>query len=265
MYRYKNKGRENMSNWKQIKKDYENKKWDNIIKLSKNVLVDKPTTPKLEILKIILIVLGKNNTFLDLLDIETKTFENGQRVDIYLNDKYLRKFGSRFYNAWTKLGESLYNINFVLSPNETLNRLLLEEFRPFVSTDLKSWADKRAIRLSTFYFKPSPKLKHGNKYYSLLTEEEKRFFRGMGFKLLCFILRNLLNIGIIKRVKYIILEASGGKNKQETKRLVEYYKSLSFKTWTDDEKILEEEYEGGAVPMITEISNFMVKCVPVRF
>ena len=59
---------------------------------------------------------------------------------------------------------------------------------------------------------------------------------------------------------YITLEASGGENANDMKKLVNYYRSLSFKPWTEDKRELQLGYDNMAVPMVGSVIDLQSTC-----
>ena len=114
--------------------------------------------------------------------------------------------------------------------------------------------------MSSFYFEPSPLRSHKDKYYKTMTVHEKKFFKGMGYSLLCAMIDHMVDEGHLYDNEHITLEASGGCTTEDMEKLVNYYRSMSFKPWTENAKRLKLGYKDYHVPMIASVSDLQKTC-----
>lgn len=183
----------------------------------------------------------------------TGTISTGSaRLEGYFGDDYVKKFGSEFVDFW---------IDIRKQSDKTVNifDISITKYNPNVSIgDVQIKGD---IRMCTFYFIPK------QTYYSeailksgTFSEEEKQFFKGTGYTLLCLFLEHIIEKGWVNENDVLTLEASGGNTIRDMMYLVKYYEALGFKKLTDDKYLLRKGYEDYCVPMYAKISSIIRSC-----
>lgn len=185
----------------------------------------------------------------DLLTVKVKKLKDKYRLEGSFGPRYQEVFGNKFHNVWINLEEP--------------EPIFFIQFKKDLEGNEEFFEGKGDIFLSHFYFNPSKYRENdmgGDKYWLLLSTQERAFFKGMGFKLLCYLLSTMFNDKFLKPEHYIILDASGGNSAKDMEQLVKYYQKLSFKPYTNDQKVLKDGYENFDVPMITLASKLYNKC-----
>lgn len=102
----------------------------------------------------------------------------------------------------------------------------------------------------------------GVQYLSQMwTEREKAFFRGMGFKMLCRVLRDAVRIGRLNDTDAVTLEASGDfEDRTDMTGLVRYYERLSFTVAVDNLEWLRNALDNLWVEMYSTVGAVRQKC-----
>lgn len=191
----------------------------------------------------------------DLLDIKL----SGDSLDAYIGKKYTKQFGNKFANYWG--GNRLFSLDMI--SGNTIGNLVPEE-----QSDKYKWnVDKELgdYRLGHFYFYASPKYDSEDKakknmIKSLMTDQEQVFFKGLGFHLLCILIKNMIHEKALPSNGHVVLEASGGENAKDMEKLVDYYRSLSFVPWSENTRALEDGYKDFLVPMIAPVKGLLTQC-----
>lgn len=179
------------------------------------------------------------------------------KIVSYLTDKYIALFpDSIFYKLWEN--QELYDIQiFILDSND--------------------------LYLSLFEFSPKRIYDQINEkyYYDYMSEDEKNYFKGAGFKLLCGMLRygiseNIINVEDLIYTKATLLNyadsllydlpiKSSIEVTEELKSLVQYYERIGFQLTKaiDWRKEMEKDVDIKpllSVKMYTSVKNIIRKC-----
>jgi hypothetical protein len=100
------------------------------------------------------------------------------------------------------------------------------------------------------------------KYDLLQNFEQSKKLKGIGYMILCSILKHIVSTNILSDDKLITLQASGEIPEKGMIGLVKYYESMGFRQVFPS--LLEEGVEQADVPMRTNISNIIERCSSVE-
>jgi hypothetical protein len=100
------------------------------------------------------------------------------------------------------------------------------------------------------------------KYDLLQNFEQSKKLKGIGYMILCSILRHIVSANILSDDKFITLQASGEIPERGMIGLVKYYESMGFEQVFPS--LLEIGISQTDVPMRTRISNIIERCSSVE-
>lgn len=204
------------------------------------------------------------------LDIKIKHTELSIIVGVGFSDQYKKKYGARFMDVWNTSSFSRHPYSHcgfdrplavvhLVKQSLTINELIADsEFKNILSQSVLDI--ETDCRLASFYVFPlyasydehtgmiDLSVRKGHSLNDYMTHSERRLFKGLGAKILGDIVKTT-------NLKRMCLEASGGETSEDMRKLVGYYKSLGFKTLSDDEKYLVHCYDNYNTPMYADISS----------
>lgn len=184
----------------------------------------------------------------------------GLDVYVYMNEKYKNIFGSIFYDIWIKTNSYLNNepkhileFFFALNDNNKIKDLVSTHYKKFVDNETLDFGGK--IRLSRFY-KTTLYEANCDIFNTYATNNEKNFFKRLGHKLLKYVIREFLMM-FINENDYVIIEASGGRNKSDMEKLDLYYRSLCFIPASFERNYLQYAYTNSHLIMYGKIRDLL--------
>lgn len=169
-------------------------------------------------------------------------------VEVYLNiDKYPNTKFKQFYLE--RKIRPVVQLSFVIE-KEKFVELIEPPYQNLVKEELKNAVS--SARLSNF-----AALRDQPLYYNQLSEAERKLFKRLGYYYFCKTIRMFNLMNFLEMDSYVSLEASGGTTDIDLLKLISYYKTFGFVTFTDK---LMVALKAGSVPMIGKTMDLVAYC-----
>lgn len=225
------------------------------------------------------------------------TIKNG-KLTAYINeDNYIKKFGNTtFSNLWIEKSEPLITIYISEQKGYSISRIMKELYEGEIHGDKIheneiTNKDKKSFVLSSFYFHPreygynkekgiishfddSKTQSESIPLFNIMTDNEKKYFKGFTHTILCEYINVLICSKKINDDDQLVLQAAGNVfnpyfpntdydklNKENMIKLISYYESIGFQTCFDYRKHIDVVSSVGMC-MYGKISKILDKCKP---
>lgn len=185
----------------------------------------------------------KVNVF-DLFDVE---YIDG-RLNVGFSDKYPQTAMRRRFES-VNSRKPLIRIHFCLRPEDFTAMYRNEFFNTEVSKEDAPYEGvESAIRLGSFY-----SLKNHGDVYSHANDSEKSLFYKLAGGLFFMMISAYIRVGLVTQDSFVSLEASS----TGMVKLVEYYKSMGFKPFSNNEMNQKWALDNTWFPMIAKVSDII--------